>query len=319
MLWGLLRLTGTNVGRVVSNLERLGVGHSYGVVDVLHLQTTKPRLVNKKKKRFQITDRMSTEEIHELVDSSLHLTFDYMSLMIIASIIVVTGLVTNSSVVVVAGMLISPLMGPLLGMTFGTITHDFVMVRKGTFNEFIGILLAFAVGAISGLLIAFLFNDLVVWGQEEMKARGSLDGTYSGIVVAAASGLGVGFSVSTGGISAMIGIAISASLLPPICNAGLNLSYGMVVMYWGTGLDGGAGPSYDNGTNWLHMSLWSMLIFAVNLLLIYICGLFVFWLKRIQPPLPDPALAKFLEEDSPSFKVSSEDTEIPLLSTLVDK
>jgi uncharacterized membrane protein len=59
---------------------------------------------------------MSIEEIHDLVDSTLHLTFDYMSLMVIASIIVVTGLAVNSSVVVVAGMLISPLMGPLLGM-----------------------------------------------------------------------------------------------------------------------------------------------------------------------------------------------------------
>src|SRR5689334_21080265 len=66
---------------------------------------------------------MSIEEIHDLVDSTLHLTFDYMSLMVIASIIVVTGLAVNSSVVVVAGMLISPLMGPLLGMvtTFASV------------------------------------------------------------------------------------------------------------------------------------------------------------------------------------------------------
>jgi hypothetical protein len=134
------------------------------------------------------------------------------------------------------------------------------MVRKGTFNEFIGILLAFFVGAVSGLLIAFFFNDYVVWGQAEMQVRGSLDGTYSGIVVATASGLGVGFSVANGGISAMIGIAISASLLPPLCNAGkiedfrgltsigMNFSYGLVVMYWGTNLDHGKGPSTEEGT-----------------------------------------------------------------------
>lgn len=54
------------------------------------------------------------------------------------------------------------------------------MVRKGTFNEFIGVLLAFLVGAISGMLIAFFFNSLVTWGQSEMTTRGSLDGTYAG-------------------------------------------------------------------------------------------------------------------------------------------
>lgn len=136
----IFRSINKKVGRIVSNLERLGVGHSFGIIDVLHLQTTKPRLVNRKRKRFRyilyrigltcrITDRMSTEEIHEIVDNNLHLTFDYMSLTIIATIIVgmkagevliltnlATGLVANSSVIVVAGMLISPLMGPILGM-----------------------------------------------------------------------------------------------------------------------------------------------------------------------------------------------------------
>lgn len=95
------------------------------------------------------------------------------------------------------------------------------MVRKGTFNEFVGIFLAFLVGTISGLLIAFFWNDLVEWGGSEMQVRGSMDGVYVGIVVATASGLGVGFSVVNGGMSAMIGIAISASLLPPLCNAGM--------------------------------------------------------------------------------------------------
>lgn len=70
---------------------------------------------------------------------------------------------------------------------------------------------------------------------------------FLGIVVAIASGLGVGFSVVNGGMSAMIGIAISASLLPPICNSGMNFSYGLVTMYWGTNVDRGKGPSLVEG------------------------------------------------------------------------
>lgn len=41
------------LGDVITALEALGVGGEFGIVDVLDLQSTKPRLVNKKKKRFQ--------------------------------------------------------------------------------------------------------------------------------------------------------------------------------------------------------------------------------------------------------------------------
>lgn len=54
------------------------------------------------------------------------------------------------------------------------------MMKKGIFNEFVGIMLSFFVAAIAGLIIAFLFDNLVQWGQEEMTGRGSLDGTYVG-------------------------------------------------------------------------------------------------------------------------------------------
>lgn len=54
----IFRSINKKVGRIVSNLERLGVGHSYGVIDVLQLQTTKPRLVNRKKKRFRLAFKL---------------------------------------------------------------------------------------------------------------------------------------------------------------------------------------------------------------------------------------------------------------------
>jgi len=41
-----------------------------------------------------------------------------------------------------------------------------------------------------------------------------------GVAVAAPSGAGVALSVTSGGVNALIGVAISASLLPPACNTG---------------------------------------------------------------------------------------------------
>jgi uncharacterized membrane protein len=63
---------------------------------------------------------MAVEEIFDIVDSQLHLTFDYIAFTVLASIIAGVGLATGSAVTVVAAMILDPFMGPILGMTFGT-------------------------------------------------------------------------------------------------------------------------------------------------------------------------------------------------------
>ena len=52
--------------------------------------------------------------------------------------IAAVGLVTNSSVTVVASMLVSPLMGPILAVTFGAKIRDLEMVTRGVRNELCG-------------------------------------------------------------------------------------------------------------------------------------------------------------------------------------
>lgn len=73
------------------------------------------------------------------------------------------GLVSNSSVAVVASMLVSPLMGPILGIAFGfsrwkdsrkaTIVHDWHLLRKSLLSEIIGIgVCVFPVSPVSPLV-----------------------------------------------------------------------------------------------------------------------------------------------------------------------
>lgn len=100
----------------------------------------------------------------------------------------------------------------------------------------------------------------------------------SGAILAATSGLAVGFSLSIGGLAAMIGIAIATSLLPPLSNAGMNLSYGLVVMFHGTTAKG---PDVEEGWKWLRVSGFSILLYLLNLGLIYICALLVFWVHKV--------------------------------------
>ena len=67
----------------------------------------------------------------------------------------------------------------------------------------------------------FLENsDLAV--SSEMIERGSPGGLIMGTAVAIPSGVGVTLAVTTsGGINALVGVAISAALVPPVVNSGI--------------------------------------------------------------------------------------------------
>ena len=83
------------------------------------------------------------------------------------------GLVENSATNVVAAMLVSPLMGPVMSLTFGTIIADrdlqFVGFKSLMLGIFISILFGFIFGLILGTTeMPWGYND---WPTDEMKGR----------------------------------------------------------------------------------------------------------------------------------------------------
>ncbi|CAF1229086.1 unnamed protein product [Rotaria sordida] len=61
-----------------------------------------------------------------------------------------------------------------------------------------------------------------------MKARGDLKRLWVGVLIALPSGAGVALSVLGGNTGSLVGVAISASLLPPAVNCGLLLAYAIL-------------------------------------------------------------------------------------------
>eukprot|EP01083_Nonionella_stella_P164686 545849_1 len=129
---------------ILQLLARYSVGIRYGHIDVVALTSTKPRIATfrgsrPKSQRYLVTDRMSYDEMVDFIDSQIHLTFDYLALIAVGAMICAGGLLTNSAVNVVASMLVSPLMGPIVGMTFGTIVRDRKMFWVSFRNECTGL------------------------------------------------------------------------------------------------------------------------------------------------------------------------------------
>jgi phosphate/sulfate permease len=99
------------------------LGSRYGVVTVLDVCVAKPtpESITDNSERsctFFPTDRLPVEEIYANIKGGAELTGDFMWGLACAGIIAAVGLFTNSSVMLVASMLISPMMGPILAMTF---------------------------------------------------------------------------------------------------------------------------------------------------------------------------------------------------------
>ncbi len=91
------------------------------------------------------------------------------------------------------------------------------------------------------------------WPTQEMLSRGQLRSLYVGAFIAVPSGAGVALSVLGGNAGSLVGVAISASLLPPAVNCGVFLS--VAVTYSISGNDYLIGHILDSGANLLKNSL----------------------------------------------------------------
>ena len=116
----------------------------------------------------------------------------------------------------------------------------------------------------------------IVYGlNTQISSRGDYTQLPWGVMVAIPSGLGVAFGVTSDQVSALIGTAISAALLPPIVNSGLTFAWG-IILYINTKVP------HDVTYKYLLCGGVSMLLFIINWLCIFISGWFTFrFLKKL--------------------------------------
>jgi hypothetical protein len=91
--------------------------------------------------------------VHQVVASlrtTAALSFDFVVLLSLASMLAAFGLLESSSVIIVASMLVSPLMNPIMGIVFGLSVREHSLWRRGIQNELIGLTLCILWGFVIG-------------------------------------------------------------------------------------------------------------------------------------------------------------------------
>lgn len=142
--------------------------------------------------------------------------------LIFSILIASAGLNTSSTAVVIGAMLISPLMGPIVGIGLSLGINDVDLMRKAVKN--------FAIMVILALFTSFLFFSIPMFQEEtkELIARTFPDVRDVIIAFAGGSALFVALSRKNKQINTIAGVAIATALMPPLCTAG----YGLATQKW---------------------------------------------------------------------------------------
>ncbi len=138
-----------------------------------------------------------------------------------AILVASVGLNVNSAAVIIGAMLISPLMGPIVGAGFALGIYDFDLLKKSLRNLAIATIVSLVVSTVYFFLSPF--KDV----QSELLARTTP--TIYDILIAFFGGIVGAISITRVEKGNPIpGVAIATALMPPLCTAG----YGLATMNW---------------------------------------------------------------------------------------
>ena len=140
---------------------------------------------------------------------------------LICSILVASvGLNANSIPVVIGAMLISPLMGPILGFGLSIAINDLETLKKSIVN--------FSVMVVLSVFTAYLFFSFFPLREESSELLSRTEPDIRDVLIAFFGGLSlIVAKTKKGTISPVIfGVAIATALMPPLCTVGFGLAVG---------------------------------------------------------------------------------------------
>lgn len=180
-----------------------------------------------------IRDRLSLTEdkaddhvIDERIRGDVSMKGANLWILMFAILVASVGLNVNSTAVIIGAMLISPLMGPIMGIGYGAGINDFVLIRSAFKNLAIATLIALLTST-----IYFLLSPLDV-ARSELLARTTP--TVWDVMIGLFGGLAGIVAVTRKEKTNVIpGVAIATALMPPLCTAGFGLATGHWSYFFG--------------------------------------------------------------------------------------
>ncbi len=176
-------------------------------------------LRQKIRKVTNINGHIDTDDAAERIKNSIWFQGPNVWILAFSIIIASVGLNVNSTAVIIGAMLISPLMGPIIGIGLSLGTYDFDLLREALKNLLIMVLISLAAST-----FFFLISPLSLVNATELEARTSP--TIYDVLIALFGGLaGILENSRKERGTVLSGVAIATALMPPLCTAGYGLAH----------------------------------------------------------------------------------------------
>lgn len=225
---------------------------------IVAVEATIPRIENEaeaqktKAKPIRFA-RVSREELYHDVKEASELSYLFVTMLALSSVVAAIGLMRNNTAVVIGAMVIAPLLGPNIAMALASALGDLELAKTAKRANVIGIaaplVFAAAVGAV--------FNHCDIRCTEILSRT---EVSLADIALALAAGIAgtLSFTMSLSG--AIIGVMVAVALLPPLVTCGILLGCGQWQLAMGAGL-----------------------LFATNLICVNLAGVLTFLVQGIRP------------------------------------
>lgn len=169
--------------------------------------------------KFDLTaDQAAEEEVRASISNNVDFQGTNLWILIFAILVASIGLNVNSTAVIIGAMLISPLMGPIMGVGLALGVSNFELMKRSLKN--------LGLAAVAGLAASAIYFAIspISTAQSELLARTTP--TIYDVLIAFFGGLaGIVAQTRKDRTSTVIpGVAIATALMPPLCTAGYGLA-----------------------------------------------------------------------------------------------
>lgn len=167
-------------------------------------------------------DNASQDEIKKQLMNGANIRGTNMAILFLAIMIASIGLNMNSTAVIIGAMLISPLMGSIMGIAYGMATANIAIVRKCVFGFLLQILIS--------LVTSILYFSITPISSSTSELLARTEPTIWDVMIATFGGFAGIIGVTRKEKTNIIpGVAIATALMPPLCTAGYGIATGQIV------------------------------------------------------------------------------------------
>ena len=168
---------------------------------------------------FYIYEELDTPGAAQRIKSGISFRGHNLWILAFSIIIASVGLNVNSTAVIIGAMLISPLMGPIIGVGLALGTNDVDLLKSAAKN-----LLVMVLVSLFASTLFFILSPLSLINPTELEARTSP--TIYDVLIALFGGLaGILENSRKEHGTVLSGVAIATALMPPLCTAGYGLAH----------------------------------------------------------------------------------------------